>query len=186
MRTIGQCLEETLNLSSRKNFEQAFLPLCEALNQTADKIYRDNFPADLYYQRFIRENWQLISFMGLPYSLEVPPNLPFSIRRAVPSLSIPNLAQEIVIYSVRQTLTVRRFPLEIGFDKVGSLQIADEKLIFPQNVLFALIGSIVFHPINSNEKIKGEYWINIRGFQMFISELWGRNDLAERIMNLYK
>lgn len=185
MKTIGELLEGTLNLTSQGLLELAFTPVCEALNQTAKKLYPEEIAAEPAFQRFIKDNWGLIKFMGIPHSDSIPTNLPFGVRRAVASLNMPHLDQEIVIYMVRQILHTRRFPPEIGFHKSIQVNIEDGKLMFPNSLIFALIGCVVFNPINKDEKISELYWINIRGFQMFISELWGRDDLVKRIMNLY-
>ena len=185
MKTIGELLEGTLNLTRQGLLESAFSPVCDALNQTAEKIYQGELSAEPPFQRFIKDNWRLIKFMGIPNADSVPANLPFGVRRAVASLNMPNLDQEIVIYIVRQILHTRRFPPEIAFHKTTKITVEEEKLLFPNSLIFALIGCVVFNPINKDETISDICWINIRGFQMFISELWGRNDLAERIMNLY-
>lgn len=186
MKTIGQLVEETIELSDRGLHEMAFVPACEALQQTAQKVYQKGDSAEPEFQRFIRENWQLISFMGIPRHDNVPANLPFSVRRAVPSFNVQNLAEEIIIYAVRQTLMTHRMPLEIGFNKFGGTIIENEKLLFPKSLLFAVLGSVVFNPVNKNETVAERYWLNVWDFKMFISELWGRNDLVERIKKLYR
>jgi hypothetical protein len=186
MKSIGQLVEETINLSDRGLPEFAFLTACEALNQTALEVYQDEELAEPAFQRFIRENWRLISFMGIPRSDAIPPSLPFGLRRVVPSLNMPNLMQEIVIYAVRHTLSTKRMPLEVGFAKFGGVVVEDEKLLFPKSLLFAILGSVIFNPVNKGEKVPDIYWINIWDFKMFTSELWGRMDLAVRIMDLYE
>lgn len=186
MKAIGLLVEETINLSDRGIPEYAFLSACEALNQTAQKVYQTEETAEPLFQRFIRDNWRLISFMGIPRSDSIPANLPFGLRRVVPSLNMPNIMQEIVIYAVRHTLSTRRMPLEVGFSKFGGVTVEDEKLLFPKSLLFGILGSVIFNPVNKDEKVPDAYWINIWDFKMFTSELWGRIDLAERVMDLYE
>jgi hypothetical protein len=185
MKTIGQLVEETLDYTDRGLLEVAFLPACEALRQTADAVYADQKSAEPEFQRFIRENWRLISFMGIPRRDAIPPNLPFGLRRAIPSFNIPNIYEEIVIYAVRQTLATHRIPLEIGFNNFGT-DVENEKLLLPKSLLFAILGSVVFNPVNKDETLADKYWLNIWDFKMFISELWGRQDLAERVIRLYR
>jgi hypothetical protein len=186
MKTIGQLVEETLDYSDRGLLDIAFLPACEALRQTAEAVYPDKHATEPGFQRFIRENWGLISFMGIPRRDSIPPNLPFGLRRAVPSFNIPNLYEEIVIYAVRQTLATHRLPLEIKFNDFGGTEIEKDKLMLPKSLLFAILGSVVFNPVNKNESVADRYWLNIWDFKMFISELWGRMDLAERVIKLYR
>ena len=186
MKTIGQLVEETLDYTDRGLLEAAFLPACEALRQTAETVYANENSAEPEFQRFVRENWRLISFMGIPRRDSIPPNLPFGLRRAVPSFNIPNIYEEIVIYAVRQTLATHRIPLELGFNDFGGTEIEKDKLMLPKSLLFALLGSVVFNPVNKDETVADRYWLNIWDFKMFISELWGRKDLAERVIKLYR
>ncbi len=185
MKTIGQFVEETIELSDRGLLEMAFVPACDALRQTAEKVYASENLAEPAFQRFMRENWRLINFMGIPPNTSIPANLPFGIRRAVPSFNIPNIAEEIIIFAVRQTLATRRLPLELGFHKDREIEVEKDKLLFPQSLIFGVLGSVVFHPINKDESTQDKYWMNIWDFRMFISELWGRMDLAERVMKLH-
>ncbi len=186
MKTVGQIVEESLQFCDGGSFEMAFVPACEALKQTAEKVYSETASAEPKFQQFIRGNWRLISFMGIPKTDSIPPNLPFSLRRAVPSFNIPNLMEEMIIFVVRQTLITHRLPFEIGFHKISSIKVEHDKLLFPRSLVFAILGSVIFHPSNKDEKLPDKYWMNIRDFKMFISELWGRADLAKRVMELYR
>lgn len=186
MKSIGQLVEETINLSDRGIPEYAFLTACEALDLTSQKAYAGEELVEPTFQRFIRENWRLISFMGIPQTDIIPiPLLPFGLRRAIPSFNVPNLTEEIIIYAVRHTLSTRHMPMEIGFSKFGGITVENDKLLFPKSLLFGILGSVIFNPVNKGESLPAHYWINIWDFKMFTSELWGRMDLAERVMNLY-
>lgn len=185
MKSIGQLIEETINLSDRGIPEYAFYTACEALNQTAQKVYEGKNIAEPAFQTFIRANWRLIAFMGIPSTESIPANLPFGLRRAIPSLIIPNLAEEIIIYAVRHTLATKRLPAEIGFSKFGGISVENERLLFPKSLLFGILSCIILNPVNKSESIPDNYWISIWDFKMFISELWGRMDIAERVMKLY-
>ncbi|MEK7723969.1 MAG: hypothetical protein AAB336_06445 [Acidobacteriota bacterium] len=185
MKSIGQLVEETISVADRGLPEFAFYNACEALNQTAQMIYKDEELVEPAFQKFIRDNWRLISFMGFG-GMEFPENLPFTLRRSVAALNMPFLAQEVVIYAVRHTLSTHQMPLGVGIAHVGHLRIENDKLLFPKNFLFAILGSVILNPINKNEEVADKFWISIWDFKMFISELWGRIDLAERVMNLYE
>jgi hypothetical protein len=185
MKSIGQLVEETITVADRGLPEFAFYNACEALNQTAQMIYKDEELVEPAFQKFIRDNWRLISFMGFS-GMEFPENLPFTLRRSVPALNMPFLAQEIVIYTVRHTLSTHQMPLGVGISQMGHLRIENDKFLFPKNFLFAILGSVILNPINKDEKVPDKFWISILDFKMFISELWGRMDIAERVMNLYE
>jgi hypothetical protein len=87
---------------------------------------------------------------------------------------------------VRQTLATRRLPFEIGFNKFGGIELEKDKLLFSKTMLFAVVGSVIFNPVNKNEQVADKYWLNVWDFKMFISELWGRDDLIRRIMATYQ
>lgn len=185
MKSIGQLVEETITVADRGLPDFAFYTACEALKQTAEMVYKDEELVEPAFQKFIRDNWRLISFMGISGS-NFPEDLPFTLRRSVPSLNMPFLAQEIVIYMVRHTLATHQMPLGVGFAQFGQIRIENEKLLFSKNLLYAILGSVILNPINKDEKAPEKFWISIWDFKMFISELWGRMDLAERVMNLYE
>lgn len=184
MKSIGEFVEETIVVCDRGLPDFAFYNACEALQQTAELVYKDENLAEPAFQKFIRENWRLIAFMGIG-NAEFPENLPFTVRRAVPSLNTPLLVQEILIYSVRHNLATHQMPLGVGFTQTGQVRVENDKLLFSKAMLFAILGAVILNPINKNEKVSDKYWISIWDFKMFISELWGRMDLAERVMNLY-
>lgn len=185
MKTIGQLVQEAIDLSGRNLFEPAFVPVCEAINETAQKIFADNQTPEPPHQKIINQNWQLISFMGIAPAETLPLNLPFRLRRAISSFNSPSVLTELIVFIVRQTLATRRTPPEIGFIDGIRFKIESDRLFLPQSLFFALLGSVVLHPANKNETIPDKYWLHIRDFKMFISELWGRADLAERVMQLY-
>jgi hypothetical protein len=185
MGKIGQGVEETIDSMDRKAFESAFVSACEILNQTAEALYEKDSISEPAFQKFIRENWAMISSIAIPQQQKLPQDLPFEVRRAVPAYSLSNTPQELVIYVVRQALTMRRLPLALGFHNLSVISVDGEKLLLSKNLVFALLASVIFNPINKNEKVQDKYWLNVWGFKMFISELWGREDLVKRIMDLY-
>ena len=185
MPTIGELVQESMDLSDRGLLEQAFLPTCRALEATAKKEFEQGILPAPDYQEFIRNHWRLINFAGIPAMSSIPPDLPFRLRRAIPSFNVPNVLKEIIIFTVRQTLGTSRLPIEIAFNRMGGIEVKNDKLLLPTSLMFALLATVVFHPLNKDEKIPDRYWLNVRDFKMFVSELWGREDLSERIMNLY-
>ena len=87
---------------------------------------------------------------------------------------------------MRETLRFGRMPAEFAFNSTGRFEVKNGKmLLLPPGLVNGLLGSVIFHPVNRDEIIGEKYWMNISDFKMFISELWGRNDLAERIMKFY-
>jgi hypothetical protein len=112
-------------------------------------------------------------------------NIPFGLKRLVPQFNVHHGAEEIVLLVILQTLKLNRLPNVFAVNSRGIFEIKEDKLFLPIGLINGLLGSIIFNPANQNEKIGKNYWISIADFKMFISELWGRSDLAARIMRFY-
>lgn len=185
MKRIGQMVEEAIDLTGKGLSREAFVPTCAALVETVKKINENNDSPSIDLKRFLAENWQLISFMGMRRALPLPMNVPFGLKRIVPAFNVHHGAEEIILLVVEETLRIGTMPPEFAFNRAGIFEIKNERLLLPVALVSGLVGSVIFHPVNKHETIGDRYWINISDFKMFVSELWGRADLAERIMRFY-
>ncbi len=179
---VGEKIQEAIDFMEKGLHEIAFAATCAAISET---IRKESGKADLSnsdYQRFVRENWQLIPFMSLPEALPLPMNIPFGLKRLVPRFNINHGADEILLLAINQTLILGRLPTEFAINSRTLFEIRENKCFLPNTLIGGLLGIIIVQPVNKDETIPDKYWINISGFKMFISELWGRIDLAERIM----
>lgn len=185
MVTIGELVQEAIDLVNSGSHELAFVPTARAIEATAAKAFEKDSVSDADIGRFIGENWQLISFMGMPRALPLPMNIPFGLKRIVSTFNVHYGAKEIVSMVIAKTLAARRMPPEFTFNSTGTFEVKDGRLHLPIGLANGLLGSVIFHPLNKGEAIGEKYWISINDFKMFVSELFGRNDLAERIMRFY-
>ena len=156
-----------------------------AIEATARKAYEKASLSEADVDRFFTENWQLIEFMGMPRALPLPMNIPYGLKRIVPSFNIHHGAKEIVSLAVTLTLKSGRMPAEFTFNSTGKFEIKGGKLLLPSGSVCGLLGSVIFHPSNKDETIGDQYWISVSDFKMFVSELFGRRDLADRILRFY-
>lgn len=179
---VGEKIQEAVDLMERGLNEVAFAALCTAISETIKKSVGKNDLADSDYQHFIKENWQLIPFMSLPEALPLPLNVPFGLKRIVPRFNVHHGAEEIILLVINQTLMTGRLPTSFAINSNSAFEVKDNKCFLPNTLLGGLVGIVIVQPINKDEIIPDKYWINISGFKMFVSELWGRVDLAERIM----
>jgi hypothetical protein len=185
MTDIGNQIEKTIELGDRGLFELAFVSACEAVSLTAEKLYGDSEIGEPPFQRFMRDNWRIISLLAITRDLQIPADIPLKVRQSVPGNLMGNSAEQLVIYAVRQTLAMKRMPISLGFLKRGSVKVEGEKLLLPKSLIFAMLTSVIINPINKNESVEDKYWLNMWDFKMFISELWGREDLLKRVIDLY-
>lgn len=185
MVQVGQIVQEAIDLMNSGSFELAFVPAARSVEETIKKSGAGDAATESAVLRFIRENFDMITFMGMPRAVPLPMNISFGFKRIVPRFNVHHGAVEIVSMLVSDTLQFNRLPAEYGFNSAGTFEIRKGKLLLPSGLVCGLLGSVIFHPINAGEEIGEEYWISISDFKMFVSELFGRKDLAERIMRFY-
>lgn len=183
--SIGEHLQEAIDCTDRGLYRMAFVSAVAALTETLRKITeKDNLSED-DLRRFLKEHRELISFMCLPRALPLALNVPFGVKRIEPKFNVHHGIEEIVLLVIQRTIALGRLPEEFAFHASGSFEIKDGKLLIPHTLVGGLLGLIVVNPVNRDEEIGDKYWINISDFKMFVSELWGRIDLAERIRRFY-
>jgi hypothetical protein len=112
-------------------------------------------------------------------------NVPFGLKRIYPAFNVHHGAEEIVLLLLRETLKTGGMPRQFAFNASGKFEVKNDRLLLPPGLVNGLLGSVIFHPVNKDETIGEKYWMNISDFKMFVTELWGRQDLAERIMKFY-
>ena len=186
METIGHLVQETVDCMNSGFTTRAVTPASRAISKTLQKSLAKEAPSPDDYKRFLKANWRLITFMGMPRALPLPLNVPFGLKRIVPSFNVHHGAEEIIALILRETLNTGRMPAHFGFNSSGQFKIDNGKLLLPPGLVNGLLGSVIFNPANADEKIGEKYWMSISDFKMFISELWGRADLAERIVKFYE
>lgn len=65
----------------------------------------------------------------------------------------------------------------LGLDPAGHL-------VLNQGLVWGLLAAVVTSPLNKSETVPESYWLTIGTFKMFVSEWWGRLDLAKRIVKV--
>ncbi|HSK72440.1 MAG TPA: hypothetical protein VK892_12125 [Pyrinomonadaceae bacterium] len=185
MKTVSEYVQEAVDLMESGSYEFALVPTVAAIGETIRKTSGKEDLSEYDFQEFIKANWQLITFMGMPRALPLPLNIPFGVKRIVPTFNVHHGAEEIVLLVIAQILRTGRLPEEFAFNTAGEFEIKDGKLLLPDSLIYGLLGGVIFHPTNKDEITPDKYWLSVADFKMFISEFWGRQDLAERIMKFY-
>ena len=185
MSTVGELVQEAVDLMNSGAYERAVSPTSAAIDETVRKIGGKDTFSELDCDRFVKDQWELITFMGMPRALPLAMSVPFEFKRIVPSFNSLNGAVELVSMLVTETLKQRQMPGEFAFNSTGKFEVKNGKLLFPSGLICGLLGSVIFHPSNSGEEIGENYWINISDFKYFVSELFGRDDIAQRIIKFY-
>ncbi|MEZ5427534.1 MAG: hypothetical protein R2747_14775 [Pyrinomonadaceae bacterium] len=183
--TIGEHVQEGIDCTDRGLYKMAFVSACAAVTETLKKVAGSDGLSEDDLKRFIKENWDLVLFMCLPRALPLALNVPWGIKRIDPKFNVHYGAEEIVLMVMQKTIALGRLPDEFDFHAGPSFEVKDGKLLIPHTLVGGLLGLAVVHPINEDEEIGDKYWINISDFKMFVSELWGRIDLAQRVRRFY-
>jgi hypothetical protein len=183
--SIGEHIQTAIDCTDRGLFNLGFVSTCAALGETLAKTAGSEIATTDDFRKFLKENWELIAFMSLPKAIPLPLNVPFGIKRIDAKFNVHYGIEEIVLMIIEKTIRSGKLPDDFAFHSGGSFEINDGKLLIPHTLVGGLVGITVVHPDNKNESISNRYWINISDFKMFVSELWGRIDLAVRIRKFY-
>ena len=185
MAEVGEAVQEAVDLMNSGAYERAVLPTALAIDLTVRKINGKDTFSELDVGRFLKDHWELITFMGMPRALPLPMSIPFALKQIVPTFNSLHGELEIVTMVIAETLKQRQMPPEFAFNSTGEFEIKNDKLLLPTGLVCGLLGSVIFHPSNKDEEIGEFYWINISDFKMFVNELFGKQELAEKIMRFY-
>lgn len=183
MKQIGELVHEAIDAMGGGRNEAAFAAMSAAVMETLKKTLETDALSNHDYQTFIKQHWRLLAFMGLPRSLPMSREVDSEMKKIVHGFHL-NGAEELTVHLVRQTAAMGMPPPQFKFHPAPMFEIKDKQIFIPRTLIGGLIGIVIFQPANKNESVPDNYWINVSDFKMFISELWGRMDLAERIMNL--
>lgn len=184
MNQVGELIQETIEAMDYGATDKAFAMTCAAVEATLKKSLETDALSAGDYQKFIKQHWQLLSFMGLPRALPLPMNVDFRLKTIIHGFHI-NGAEELILHLVRQTAAMGRTPAQFKFHTGNAIEIRGNQIFIPVTFIGGLVGIVIFQPANKNQTVPEKYWINVSDFKMFVSEFWGRIDLAERIMNFY-
>jgi len=185
MTSIGELVSEAVDLNERALSEKAFVASCNALRQTLVKHAGKEDPGLVDLKAFIDEHWELIFFMSFPSASSPFLDVKFVIKEISLNPRRKYTIKELVVYLVSSTLRSGRLPEDIGLTGSNDFEKKDGKLLVPVTLTSGLLAFTVVHPANKNEAIADKYWVSIADFKMFVSELWGRIDLAERVRRFY-
>ena len=184
METVGLFVQEAIDFTDRGLFETAFVSACAAVSKTLKNAFEKERATEADYKKFLEENWQLILFMGVPAALQEI-ETPFELQKTAPGFRTNYPLENFLFNAVHQTAVSGKLPAAFTFNSNNFLEMNVGRVLLPVNLIWGLLASVIFHPANKNETIPDKYWFRIADFKMFISELWGRRDLAERIMKFY-
>ena len=102
MVSVGESVQEAIELTNQGFYERAYPPAANAIVGTIAKAISGDGTSELAIQRFVKEHFQLITFMGMPRALPLPLSIPFAIKRIMPQFNVHYGAEEIVALASHQ------------------------------------------------------------------------------------
>jgi hypothetical protein len=184
MSEIGKLVAETIEFSGSTVSTRAFTGACQAFCETAKKRYEQDQISHNLVLKFVKENWWLMKFIGLPDEEPISEEVIEESKKKLFKTGSMFQIEEIIAYLIMQNTTTKGLPIGMEFAAVHAIRVEDGKVLIPKKLISGILGVVVFHPINKDETIDETYWMSFRGFKMFISELWGREDLVARLKRL--
>jgi hypothetical protein len=185
MNSVGELVKETADLNERGLSADAFSAACRAFALTLSKATGITDPGLPDIKNFVDEYWEILKFMSVPAERHAPMETPILIREISMNPRRRYTPKEIVVHLVSQTVRTGRLPDGFGFTRGNLFEKKNDVVLVPVTLISGLLTFSVVHPTNANEEVPEKYWVSIGDFKMFISEFWGRMDLAERIRKLY-
>lgn len=184
MNKVGELIQETIEAVESGALDAAW---AIASGAAAESLRKAAETADLTngdYQNFVKRHWRLLAFMGLPRALPLPLAVEFGLSRVVHGFNLKT-AEETVTHLVRQSAAGGRTPAQFKFHHGSQFETRGQQILVPASLIGGLVGVVIFQPVNRDQRVPDKYWINVSDFKMFVSEFWGRIDLAERIVDFY-
>ena len=184
MNQVGELIQESIEALENGASESAFALACTAIEETLKKSLEVDRLSGGDYQKFIKRHWQLLVFTGLPRALPMPLEVDYKMKTVCHGFNL-NGAEELVLHLIRQTVAMNRLPPQFRFHSGTAFEVIGQQIFVPAGLIGGLVGIVIFQPANKDQNVPDKFWINVADFKMFVSEYWGRIDLAERVMNLY-
>ena len=184
MNQVGELMREAIEAMENGATEAAFAATCAAVAETLKKSLETDDLSRANYQEFIKQHWRLLCFMGLPHALPLPLAVEFNLTKFVHGFTLRS-AEDLILHVIRQTALMGKLPPQFKFHPGATFEVGNNQILVPAALVGGLVGIVIFQPVNKGESVPDKYWLNVSDFKMFISEFWGRIDLAERVMSFY-
>lgn len=187
MDSVGDRVKEAIDWMSRGDMARALSSVCIALDITSRRHAGTDRSGHAIRQRFVRDYLWLIAHLGFPGGVSSAARHP--VREPGMKPVPPGTAgvEEIIDHVIRCGLSrsdgkdskvAWKKAIALGRDEAGNL-------VLNEGLFWGLVSAVVFAPVNKGEAVPDQYWLQIGQFRMFISELWGRVDLAKRIVRFH-
>jgi hypothetical protein len=186
--SVGEKIREAIDWMGRGNMAQALGAVSIAVDMTSRRHAGSERSGHAIRRRFVHDYLWLIARLGFPAWPPAAARNPVTPGEAKSGGAAAADVEEIVDHVIRCGLSrsdgraskiAWRRAIAVGRDEEGNL-------VLNEGLFWGLVSAVVFAPVNRLESIPDEYWLQVGPFRMFISELWGREDLARRMIRFHR
>ena len=187
MIAVGRRIQEAIDHMGKGETMLALTPACIALDITSQRHAGLKRSSRSSFKRFVQENLWLITYVGFPGLMASTVRVPFVHPDVKPDaagcVGIEDIIYHVIrcslIHSDEKNSKIRwNDAIALGLDQDGNL-------VLNNGLIWGLVSAVVFSPSNKDESVPEQYWLQVGMFRMFISELWGRIDLAKKFVKFH-
>ena len=189
MASVANSVRKAIDDWGTGDTEFAMLHACNAVDGTAAKLFH-KLGSNARFTKFLRENYAIFGPMGAPGIDLAQTRWPVQVARPKAPGGLPDLAD--VVYGIHRCTHGHGSDLPHGFelipdaagpDRVTRFQISRGKVRLSDRIIFGLLGTAVFNPVNVGQQVPSSYYLTFAGRQLPINDWWGRGtafqDLAK-------
>lgn len=187
MISVGRRVQEAIDHMGHGERLLALTPACIALDVTSQRHAGLDRSSGSNFKRFVQDNLWLITYVGFPGLMASTVRVPFAHPDVRPDSAGCVGIEDIIYHVIRCSLIhsdenasmiTWNNAIALGLDQDGNL-------VLNNGLIWGLVSAVVFSPVNTEESVPDQYWLQVGSFRMFISELWGRIDLAKRFVKFH-
>ena len=179
MVSPGRRVQEAIDYMDRGQVGLALSPACIALDVSSQRYAGASSSSESVHRSFVRDYLWLITYVGFRGLGSSSVRIPFSHPRVLPDAAGTVGIEDVIYHVVRGSLMHEgEGGTRVGSDPSGNS-------LPGRDLVWGLIASVVFAPVNARESIPDNYWISVADLKMFISEVWGRIDIPKRVIKFY-
>jgi hypothetical protein len=184
MVSVGRRVQEAIDHMGKGETALALTAACIAVDVTAQRYSGASRSSSRDFKKFVKDHLWLITYVGFPGLMASTVRIPF-VHPDVKPDSAGTVGVEDIIYHVIRCSLVHadEKAAKITWNRVLGLGLDQNgNLVLNQSLVWGILAAVIMSPVNQGEHVPETYWLSVADYKMFISELWGRLDLAKRII----
>jgi len=183
MATIAERVKYCLTHYGRGEYLLALEHACNAVDVTSQKYYGATSSQRGLYKRLIQEYHWLIESLalgGINLDETIFENFPITEGVSKPILK-PTFG-DLMYHVVRCSLIHSdSFTEGFSFQEGNEFVLGNRHITLPALTVIGIISIAIFCPVNANESVERNCWIEMFGNRFIVDDFWGKEDIAKHI-----